>query len=105
MKLCSDCKEKERSWSTCLTTTPCEQNWCENFKEEKKETFGLFVKEENIKMVQTEISINENNIKKNKKFDLEIKIKQYDVRILEIQKSLFNLETTRDDLKRELKSL
>lgn len=99
MKLCSDCKERERSWNTSLCYNACDQSWCENYINHQPKD------EENIKIVSSEIAINENNNKKNKKFDLEIKIKQYDLRILEIQKSLFNMETARDELKRELKQL
>lgn len=102
MKLCSDCKERERSWSTSLCYIPCYETGCENY------TIHQIKDDENIKItpvLKTEIAINENNNKKNNKFDLEIKIKQTELRILEIQKALFNMETARDDLKRELKQL
>ena len=124
MRTCYECKQRENMFNTSMQPYNCDEPTCEFYipppratdRADMKETktYAIFTKEENIitaraealgKMVQTELSINDNNIKKNKKFDLEIKIKQYDVRILEIQKSLFNLETTRDDLKRELKSL
>lgn len=34
MKLCSDCKEKERSWNFQSSICKCETKWCENYLEE-----------------------------------------------------------------------
>lgn len=36
MKLCSDCKEKERSWNLQQSICKCEYKWCENYLEEIK---------------------------------------------------------------------
>ena len=33
MRLCSDCKEKERSWSFQQSICDCTETWCENYKE------------------------------------------------------------------------
>jgi hypothetical protein len=79
MKLCSECKQKEKSWSQSLSSSKCEESWCENY-------------------IETKISICD----KNKKYDLEIEIKKTDIEILKFQKIIYNLENTRNQLLEEL---
>lgn len=87
MKLCSECKQKEKNWSQSLSSSKCEETWCENYSA----------------LEDTKVSSCSNFKDKNKKYDLEIEIKKSDIEILKFQKIIFNLEVTRNQLLDELK--
>ena len=133
MKTCYECRQREKMFNSSMAAYNCEDTYCEfyippSLKETK--TYAIFSKpEENIKTAQAsttqsrpleafgkmaksqmpcevkELSISENNIKRNKKFDLEIEIRKNDIEILKFQKILFNLENKKMELKEELKNL
>ena len=57
MRICSECKEKERSWNFQESICHCSYEWCENYKEEiyapKKKKYSNALDIRNFFEVQT----------------------------------------------------